>query len=388
MHFSSQYLTSHQSLMTKIMSTPSGWTLSPTNAKNHVFFCTRSFRVEDSDSTKKSRLTLPMNPRCVFDEKLAMSQQAQSVYDGFPSPPSKEEFKSRLKTTPFVYPNALQPYLWVEHGMNNIQWCGERVCFLLLAMVNFAELYQLARTKLYGQMKPDLIAILDEMKANPTRSLKIRLNGTQSDATSRWENTFQPIMKSLTDDIFSSNDTQSLSTENWLSFVGGKQGGVDIKAELCIKDVEVGSGDILLIWQSRLFIAGAYTNIASMMASYVIMLFAHYAGGSKCHSPSVLAEALTTILTMTAGDESMGAVVVVTANGKRFPKGFASKKKVELTATRIEIANLRAECEKNGKIGKIATNCSGILQKGKAVRKEFEDCPQFKKWAESCKWHN
>ena len=374
--------------MTKIMSTPSGWKLSPTNAKNHVLCCEKSFRVEDSDSTKKSKLSLPMNPRCLFDEKLVMAQQAQSVFDrmSVKRTPSREEFKSRLKTTPFVYPNAKQAYLWVEHGMSNNQWSGERVCFLLLAMVNFAELYQLARTKLYGQMRPDLIAILDEMKANPTQSLKIRLNGTQSEATSHWENTFKPIIKSLTDDIFSSNDTQSLSTENWLSFVGGKQGGVDIKAELCIKDVEVGSGDILLIWQSRLFIAGAYTNIASMMASYVIMLFTYY---TQCLSPSVLAEALTRILTQVKTDsESMGAVVVVTANGKCFPKGFVSKKKVELTATRIEIANIRAECEKNGKIGKIATDNSGILKKSRATRKEFEDCPQFKKWAESCKWHN
>jgi len=370
------------------MSTPSSWILSPTNAKNHVFCCKKSFRVEDSDLTKESKLSLPMNPYCLFDEKLAMAQQAQSVFDrmSVKRTPSKDEFIAQLKKTRFVYQNAKQAYLWVEHGMSNNKWSGERVCFLLLAMVNFPELHQLARTKLYGQMKPDLIAILDQMKANPTRSLKIRLNGTQSEATSHWENTFKPIIKSLTDDIFSSNDTQSLSTENWLSFVGGKQGGVDIKAELCIKDVEVGSGDILLIWQTRLFIAGAYTNIASMMASYVIMLFTYY---TQCLSPSALAEALTRILTQVKSEgESMGAVVVVNANGKSFPSHFESKKKLELTATRIEIANIRAECEKNGKIGKIATDKNGILKKSYAARKEFEDCPQFKAWAERCKWHN
>ena len=119
--------------MTKIMSTPSGWKLSPTNAKNHVFFCEKSFRVEDSDSTKKSKLSLPMNPRCLFDEKLVMAQQAQSVFDrmSVKRTPSREEFKSRLKTTPFVYPNAKQAYLLLFlRNLSRFLFCTSNHCFL------------------------------------------------------------------------------------------------------------------------------------------------------------------------------------------------------------------------------------------------------------------
>ena len=364
---------------------PTDWVISPLHEKQHLF---RRQRLPLSDGKKS--LSIAISPFYNHEQRVAIAQQIEAEFRSYPAnaKPTKNDFIQALKTTPNTDPTNVGSYLWTE-GWNRNTFGSARLAFFIQTKLGdlMDEVAELAQSMLYGELSTELQVILDSVKADPTRGLKIALGGSMSELEDHSKNIVSPFIHAITSEMLKDDSTPTSVrdvTNSSLSILGSKQGGVNIKEELLLQTDFNVEKDIAIIGLSRLYLAGTCINLRSMMASIVVQILLHH----KCYNAKIHCELLMSILTFELPEgTSPGRVVVVEDS---LGSGRVVMDNASLLTRRIEPANLLTECQDNGRIGKYmqVNGVRAMMSKGRSIRKEYEGCPRFMELANRVGYSN